>query len=256
MNVKNLWTREEHIIVFNLYSQISFGTIHVRNPKVQQLARILGRTVGSVSRKLANFSRLDPYLQQRGIRGLEHGAKGEEEVWREFAENPEALAFESQRLLAERIGTSVEETADVETDDLPVSGKERDAIVRVRVNQSFFRRRVLSAYEFKCCVSGLTMRPLLVASHVIPWAEDSDNRLNPRNGLCLNALHDRAFDRHLMWIDSGFVARLSPKLLEPKKEPNPTVDWLISFDGKALLLPRNFQPDSDLLAKHAARCNR
>jgi putative restriction endonuclease len=88
---------------------------------------------------------LDPFLQQRGIRGLEHGAKGEEEVWNEFAKNPEALTFESEKLLAEREGKSVEEVAQIETDDLPPPGKEREAIVRVRVNQKFFRRRVLSA---------------------------------------------------------------------------------------------------------------
>jgi putative restriction endonuclease len=55
MSTKKNWTREEHVIAFNLYSQIPFGTIHVRNPKIQEIARLLGRTVGSVSRKLANF---------------------------------------------------------------------------------------------------------------------------------------------------------------------------------------------------------
>src|SRR5256714_7111883 len=93
------WTREEHILAFNLYSQIPFGTIHIRNPKIQELAKLLGRSVGAVSRKLANFARLDPFLQQRGIKGLPHGAKGEEEVWNEFAQHPETLAFESQKLL-------------------------------------------------------------------------------------------------------------------------------------------------------------
>lgn len=250
------WSREDLIIAFNLYSRIPFGTIHIRNPKIQELAKILGRSVGSVSYKLANFSRLDPSLHQRGIRGLEHGAKGEEEVWREFTERPEALAYESQHLLAERLGTSVEEVGQVETDDLPMNGKEREAIVRVRVNQDFFRNRVLSAYGFKCCVTGLAVRPLLVASHVIPWADDPGNRLNPRNGLCLNPLHDRAFDRLLMWIDPGFVIRLSPELREVKATSKQTVDWLMNFDGKPLLLPKNFQPDPVLLAKHAARCLR
>jgi putative restriction endonuclease len=254
MSTKSNWSREEHIIAFNLYCRIPFGTIHIRNPKIQELAKLLGRSVGSVSYKLANFSRLDPSLQRRGIRGLEHGARGEEEVWAEFAERPESLAYESQRLLAERLGTSVEEVAHVVTDDLPRSGKEREAIVRVRVNQDFFRSRVLSAYGFKCCVTGLTMRPLLVASHVIPWAEDPVNRLNPRNGLCLNALHDRAFDRLLMWIDTDFVVHLSPKLHKVNKDSKQTVEWLMSFEGKPLLLPSSFQPDPVLLARHAARC--
>jgi putative restriction endonuclease len=130
---------------------------------------------------------------------------------------------------------------------------EREALVKLRVNQAFFRQRVLSAYDFRCCVTGLMSRPLLVASHIVPWAEDAANRLNARNGLCLNALHDRAFDRGLMWIEPSFVIRLSPKLLETTKESKQTVDWLLSFDGKKLLLPAGFQPDSQLLAKHASR---
>jgi len=247
------WTREEHILAFNLYSQIPFGTIHIHNRKIQELANLLGRSIGSVSRKLANFARLDPSLQQRGIKGLQHGAKGEEDVWNEFAEHPEALAFESQRLLAAREGKTVEEVAEIETDDLPPPGREREAIVRVRVNQSFFRKRVLSAYEFRCCVTGLTIRPLLVAGHIVPWAVDKKNRLNARNGLCLNALHDRAFESHLMWIDQEFIVRMSRRLKDEKK-PSEAGRWLLSFDGKPLILPSKFQPDPKLLLKHSRKC--
>ena len=248
------WSREELVLAFNLYSRTPFGKIDDRNPEIQELAQLLDRSVGSVALKLANFARLDPYLQQRGIKGLSHGAKGEEEVWREFAEHPEALAYESQRLRAERLGTSVEEISQIETGDLPEAGKEREAIVRVRVSQSLFRERVLSAYGYRCCVTGLTARPLLIASHVIPWREDPGNRLNPRNALCLNALHDRAFDRLLMWIDPGFVIRLSPELRKVRTAPKETIKWLLSFEGAPLLLPKHFQPDPVLLARHAARC--
>ena len=86
------WTREEHVLAFNLYCKIPFGSIHMNNPRIVELARILGRKVGSVSLKLSNFARLDPALQARGIRGMKHGAKGEEEVWHEFANRPEELA--------------------------------------------------------------------------------------------------------------------------------------------------------------------
>lgn len=247
------WTREEHIIAFQLYSRIQFGTIHMRNPEVIELAALLGRKIGSASRKLANFSRLDPVHQARDVRGLEHGSKGEAEVWQEFEERPEALAFESARLLAERLGFNVEQVADIDESDLPPPGIEREALVKLRVNQSFFRQRVLSAYEFRCCVTGLTNRPLLVASHIVPWAEDAAHRLNPRNGLCLNALHDRAFDRGLMWVESDFVVRLSSKLRAVTDDSKQTVDWLLSFDGKPLLLPKSFQPNQEFLAKHASR---
>jgi putative restriction endonuclease len=248
------WSREEHILAFNLYSQVPFGTIHIRNPKIKELARLLGRSVGSVSYKLANFARLDPSLQKRGIRGLPHGAKGEEQVWNEFADHPEELAFESQKMLAEREGQPVEEIAQIETEDLPPPGRERDAIVKVRVNQSFFRKRVLSAYEFRCCVTGLSLKPLLVAGHIIPWAVDKKNRLNVRNGLCMNALHDRAFESHLMWIDKKLIVRMSKRLRE-EKEPSEAARWLLSFDGKSLVLPSKFQPDAKLLLKHSRKCH-
>ncbi len=248
------WTREEHILAFNLYCKIPFGQIHMRNPRVIQLARLLGRSVGSVSLKLSNFARLDPALQARGIRGMRHGAKGEVEIWREFAEHPESLAFESERLLADRLGQPIEQVADVDTDDLPAAGLEREATVRVRVNQSFFRSRILSAYNFRCCVTGLTIQPLLTASHIIPWAEDEKNRLNPKNGLCLNALHDRAFDRHLMWIEDDFVIRFSPRLHKISKDQAETIRWLTSFEGSRLLLPGKFSPDPELLKRHVEKC--
>jgi putative restriction endonuclease len=248
----NNWTREEHVIAFNLYCQIPFGQIHMRNPRIIELAQLIGRSVGSISYKLTNFACLDPALRARGISGHTHGAKGEEEVWNEFVNHPEALAYESEGLLAERLGKPIEEIADIDTKDLPLVGIEREATVRVRVNQSFFRRRIISAYEFRCCVTGLAVRELLVASHIVPWAQDSANRLNPRNGLCLNALHDRAFDRGLMWVDKGFIIRFNKPLLSGALSQNPAVAWLTSFAGQPLQLPKKFRPDPDLLLKHAA----
>jgi putative restriction endonuclease len=251
---KGNWTRDEHVLAFNLYCKIPFGSIHIHNPKIIALAKLLGRSVGSVSYKLANFARLDPALQARGIKGMAHGAKGEEEVWQEFADHPEAVAFESEQLLAERLHKPLEEVADVDIRDLPRAGIEREATVRVRVNQSFFRSRILSAYNYRCCVTGLTVLPFLTASHIIPWSEDEKNRLNPRNGLCLNALHDRAFDRHLMWIEDDFVIRFSPRLRKTADAADETIQWLTSFEGKRLLLPNKFSPESEFLKCHAKRC--
>lgn len=248
------WTREEHILAFNLYNQIPFGTIHIRNPRLKELAELLGRGVNSVSLKLANFARLDPFHQARGVKGMSHGAKGEAAIWEEFVHDPEALALESERLLALRLGKSLEEVAEIETDDLPKAGIERDALVKIRVNQSFFRRRILSAYDFRCCVTGLTIRPLLTASHISPWAEDKANRLNPQNGLCLNAVHDRAFDRHLMWIEEGFLVRFAPHLHKTTEATKESNEWLTRYEGRRLVLPKKFAPSAEFLGKHAAKC--
>lgn len=248
------WTREEHILAFKLYNEIPFGQIDEDTPAIQELAKLIGRSPGSVSIKLANIARLDPVLQARGIRGMSHGAKGEAAIWAEFADHPEALALESERLLALRLGKPLEEVAEIETDDLPKAGIERDAVVRIRVNQSFFRRRILSAYDFRCCITGLTARQLLTASHIVPWADDEANRLNPRNGLCLNALHDRAFDRHLMWIDESLLVRFSPRLHRASATAKEATSWITQFEGRPLLLPKKFSPNPEFLKRHANKC--
>ncbi len=217
------------------------------NPHIVELARILGRSAGAVSYKLANLARLDPTLQALGIRGMPHGAKAEVDIWDEFAADGEALAFESERLLAERTGRDIEAT--VETSDIAdLEGREREAIVRTRVNQSYFRRMVLTRYDRRCCVTGLAIPELLVASHIVPWAEAPAERMNPRNGLCLNALHDRAFDRGLLTVTNDLHVLVAPSIQTGASAA--TSDLLLRFDGAPLKLPDRFAPDQRLLEYH------
>jgi predicted restriction endonuclease len=100
----------------------------------------------------------------------------------------------------------------------------------------------------------MTFAKLLVASHIVPWAEDSANRLNPRNGLCLNALHDRAFDRHLMWVDEQFRVHFAEILHRQRSKHDAALDWLVSYEDKPLQLPKHFSPDPEFLRRHAAEC--
>src|SRR5271154_7486311 len=96
---KRGWTREELIVAFNLYCKIPFGRIHMRNPLIIELAKAIGRTPSALSWKLANLARLDPALQKRNIAGARHGARAEVEIWKEFSNDWNRLAFESERLL-------------------------------------------------------------------------------------------------------------------------------------------------------------
>lgn len=247
----NNWTREEHILAFNLYCRIPFGKVHKGNPDVIELAKLISRSPSSVGMKLGNFARLDPALQSRGISGLSNGAKGEVEVWDEFNNHSEDLAYESEKLRATYLGTSLEESTEIKTDDLTILGKDRECVVKQRVNQSFFRRRVLSAYDYKCCVTGLAIPQLLVAGHIIPWAQDTINRLNPKNGLCLNMLHDKAFDRGLMWVGPDFLIHYSDEFKETTKSDSGAYSWMMRFEGKPLQLPKNFSPSTELLQLHS-----
>ncbi|MCK6568754.1 MAG: restriction endonuclease [Chloroflexi bacterium] len=245
----NKWTREELILAFNLYCKIPFGTIHIRNPQVISLAKILNRTPSAVSWKLANLASLDPTLKTRNITGAPHGSKLDAEVWNEFVGDWDRLAFESEGLLAGRTGKQIEDATEIKVADLPRAGKEREAVIKVRVNQSFFRKAVLAAYDFRCCITGLEIPELLNASHIIPWSEDKANQVNPRNGLCLNALHDRAFDRGFLTVMPDLTIKLS-KSIKGRKANSATQEFLLKYDGFKISKPTRFFPDAEFLKYH------
>ena len=239
------WTRDELILAFNLYCKTSFGRIHNRNPEIIALAKALGRTPSSLSWKLANFARFDPALKKRNIEGASHGGKLEAEVWDEFFQNWEKLSFESENLRKALLHEQVELDS---REDFP-DGRTRDALVRLRVNQGFFRSAILAAYGSKCCMTGLPVAELLCASHIVPWRVDVKNRTNPRNGLCLNAFHDRAFDRGLFTITRDYKVQLSPSVRKLKDAG--AKSFLHPFEGLEIKLPDRFQPNVEFLKYHA-----
>ncbi len=222
--------------------------MHHGNPDVVKLAALLGRTPGSVALKLVNFARLDPSLRNRGIGGMSHGAKGEEATWNEFVHDLEALAVEAADLRSQLSG-EVPEIAD----PVPPPGRDALGMAKRRIGQSFFRTAVLAAYDERCCVTGLSIPSLLMASHIIGWADDSTHRTNPRNGLCLNALHDRAFDRFLMYFDEDRRVRFVAHRIPSGFDTEFGNQWLLSFEGAPLKAPNKFLPESAFLAAHRER---
>ena len=243
------WTREEHIVAFNLYCKIPFTKINEHYPPVIELAKIIGRSNGSVSRKLANFARLDPALQARNVSGLTHGAKGEEIVWNEFHGNWDELAYESELILAKYKGISVESTVDLSDLKEIKKGKERESLVKTRVNQNFFRDTILASYNQTCCITRLQIPRLLIASHIIPWAKNAKERMNPQNGLCLNALHDKAFDKGLITVNPDYKIKLSDQL---KTSLNRETDkFFLPYENNPILLPSRFAPDKEFLEYHS-----
>jgi len=116
------------------------------------------------------------------------------------------------------------------------------------VNQGFFRASVLAAYNLRCCITGLSIPQLLTASHIVPWSIDMMNRTNPRNGLCLNALHDKAFDCGLMTVTVDLKVKLSPRVRNSADIA--AREFLRRFDGASILKPRRFAPNVDFLQYH------
>lgn len=247
------WTREELIAAFNLYCQLPFGKLHKTNPQIVQLARLLERTPSSVGMKLVNFASFDPAITANGRVGLKKASRLDEAIWDEFNADWEALAGESQAVL-DRLADEHNEVlprdddAEVLVPEVFAEGRTRSATAQVRVNQAFFRRAVLASYLGRCCMSGLAHPRLLVASHIVPWGRDKANRLNPRNGLLLSTLHDKAFDIGLITISEDHTVVLSNGL---KHKPDAfTRDVLLPLEGKRIALPERFTPDPAFLAHH------
>lgn len=247
--MRKAWSREESIIAFNLYCKIPFSKIHYKHPDIIELAPLLGRTPSAVALKLVNYARLDPALQKRNISGMRHGSKRDEEIWNEFYGNPEALAYKSEILLARYKKEPIEKAARINLEDLPIEGKEREALIKDRVNQSFFRSIILASYENRCCITGLSIPELLIASHIIPWSVDEKQRMIPHNGLCLNMLHDKAFDKGLITITPEYVVKLSP-LLKKLKDKTALETFFTPFENESIRLPQRFFPEKTFLKYH------
>lgn len=247
---RNNWTREETIIAFNVYCKIPFKSSSKTNPTIIKFANIIGRSPSALNMKVGNFGRLDPELKKRGITGLVNGSKLEEEIWNEFNGNWDKLAFESEELIAKFQNKSIEKVDDTELnlENFP-KGLDKERTVKTRVNQSFFRSTVLSSYNLKCCITGLFIPEFLVASHIKPWAKDKKNRTNPRNGLCLNSIHDKAFDKGFITVTTDYKVLVS-KYFNDFQSEKIIQDFFTKYNHQKIKLPDKFLPSKDFLEWH------
>ncbi|WP_366504025.1 HNH endonuclease [Polycyclovorans algicola] len=214
-----------------------------------ELAKLIGRTPSAVAMKLVNLASLDPSIVSTGRSGLGNASSLDREVWAEFDADWEGLAVECQRLRLERGASAPVVLADPDDDPIGAfTGETKAVLTERRVKQSFFRRAVLSGYRGRCCISGVSVPQLLVASHIVPWSQDKANRLNPRNGLCLSAIHDRAFDQGLIGLTDDFRLIVSTVI---KKKGDPFLSTvLVAEEGKKIELPERFLPSVEFIQKH------
>jgi putative restriction endonuclease len=245
---QKLWTRDELILAINLYCKLPFGRLHYRNPEVVKLAKLIGRTPGSVAFKLVNFASLDPSLKARGIKGASNASNLDKAIWKEFFNHWDVLPYESEKLLAKFEHTTLEKLYQIPKGELP-QGKTREQIVKVRVNQYLFRSFVLAAYDNTCCITGLQQPEFLIAGHIKPWSADEKNRINPQNGIAINALHDRAFETGLITITPDFTIKVSSVLKKQAKAPN-IQTYFLQYDNQPIILPSRFLPDKEFLEYH------
>jgi hypothetical protein len=132
-----------------------------------------------------------------------------------------------------------------ETASLPRT-TEAERLLIQRVGQDVFRDALMQYWGGRCPLTGITDPALLRASHIVPWADCSDEqRLNVHNGLLLSALWDAAFDQGLVSFADDGTPLGSPKL-------SPIARTVLGLDSAPLL--RGLQdPHRANLALHRTR---
>lgn len=241
------WTESELRLALALYCQLPFGKMHFRNPAIVKLAAKIGSTPSAVAMKLVNFASLDPEIVNSGRSGLGNASAADRRVWESFLRNWEG---ELSSVIEEVCEVSDIKADTTDEEVVPISmDTTRRAVVEVRIKQHLFRRMILSSYESACCMSGLSDSSLLVASHIVPWNKSKENRLNPKNGLCLSVLHDKAFDRGLITVTPDLSIVVSSRLRK-LKDDSFVQSALLAYDGKMITRPEKFLPDQTLLLWH------
>ena len=253
--MKDNWTEEQITVVLYEYCRRPFGQFSGTKPFVIELGKLIHRTPGAIVRKVGNLASFDPQMKARGVGGLGHTGKLDEVIWNRYFGHWDQLAYEAELLIAKfkekKLEESLEESLSIDLSDLP-QGKERKQEVKRRINQDFFRRTVLSSYNYKCCITGINNLDLIQASHIVDWSKDEENRTNPQNGLCLNILFHKAYDENLLGISPDYEIFISERFFGErlKDVDQGTIDYIRSFDHQKLILPRRFYPDKDMLASH------
>lgn len=247
------WTREELLLALNLYFQIPFGRQHKGASEVIALSKVIGRTPSAVAMKLGNFTSVDPAEQARGVEGLPGASRADRSIWNEFNRNWEELAAESERIWLVRGNGMVRGLEVAEPTGPDYSGAtEARRSTTVRLAQGFFRKAVRSAYGDACCVTGIAIPGLLIASHIVPWSEDEANRARPSNGLLLSSLHDAAFDKHLITFDEQLKLVIG-KGLRDHFANSVVKEAFAKFEGLPLRLPDRHAPNPLLMERHRIR---
>lgn len=206
---KRNWTEEEVTLALCIYYELPTSKHDKATKEVQELASLINRSIGSVVFKLGNLKALDSNANGTGFT---HGANIDKVVWDRYLKHPAKLFEDRDWILAKYFADKTsehnqsyclneEEEMKLEK-ELDFSEEDKTKLQKWRENQWAFRLSLLKGYDEHCCISGVSNSDFLIASHIVPWSVDKENRLNPQNGLLLNVFLDKAFDKGYITIKS------------------------------------------------------
>ena len=241
-----LWTKEQLILALNLYWRTPYNKISgTSNDDIKKLALVIGKSPAAISFILMNFTSLDSERQEKGEKGKRKPGELGVRVWNEYFNQWDKLTNDSYAILNKLNPDRVLDFFDYKSNE----GIEKERTIMERVNQSDFRQRILASYNRCCCITGIDIPSLLVASHIVPWKKNLTEALNPRNGLCLNQIHDKAFDIGLITITTDFRIKLSDYIVKRKKDQN-IQKFFIAYENQLITKPERFHPSIEFLEFH------
>lgn len=236
---RKAWTREDIIVAYALYCVTPMSKINISNKVIQEVAKLIGSSTGSLNARMQNFRAVDP----KQTSSLGRIANMDRAIFKEFQHDWGALSLQAEQIT----GLALFD-ADPLNGAKPLSSL--TSTNKVSRERHFFRSAVLASYEYRCCISGQMLPAMLVASHIKPFQKcrSSNDRMSPENGLCLNVFYDKAFDQGYITVEPDLTIRVSPKV---RDFPDPfTEKWLLGLEGESIILPSRFRPRREFLEYH------
>ncbi len=239
---------DETAFLFYIFLTEKSSELRTGSKRIDEIAVHLNRSVGSIHRKLEDIRSNEPSYAKNGLIPT-NCANLVKDIWVQLGSDYDSTK-ESIRDTYVRMckDTIVSGEIDLDLDispglDIPVESTRREG-------QPLFRRLVANNYDRKCCITGISMKELLVASHIKPWSKSTPvERTDPRNGLYLNRLHDGLFDRHLMTIDEDMRIVYADSIRKTNSEET-FEDLFGRYEGHRIEMPTLYRPGDEYLSEH------
>ena len=200
MGERNSYTKEQEILIIDLYTRTPTARIRDSNPEIIALCDFFNdngyhSVVSGIRNKMENLKSVDPEYTADGRTGRNNIRQGFKELW-----------LEELRSGFSELDKHVEWAVSEIVKHSPADAAGAMPVWRHRSGQANYRDRVLAAFDNSCCISGIQTPDLIQACHIKPYRiceRDGmeEQKTDVRNGLCMSVLHHKAFDSGLITID-------------------------------------------------------
>ena len=128
----------------------------------------------------------------------------------------------------------------VPTDSVPTR-------MRRRRGQARIRGLITQTYGGQCAVCDVEDNRLLIASHIVGWAESPEHRGNLSNVICLCRFHDALFEAHYWTLTDDLSPLAAPGVTSHTVRV--LLEQMVHFR-----CPNQFRPAVEFVRAHRQRC--